>query len=100
MMFQAEIVEKIKIHILSSIILSENCAVYNNMGEKAKNTLLLFHCNNGYARASRCNVTHKCTLPILLFDDEVKEVAQKWLYETCENVINPYPANVEYRVSS
>ena len=46
-MFQAETVEKIKTHILSSLIFFENGAVYKNVGEKAKEKLLQFHFNNG-----------------------------------------------------
>jgi hypothetical protein len=50
-MFQAEIVEKIKTHILFSLFFPENVAVYNNVGEKAKGKLLRFHFNNCYAKA-------------------------------------------------
>jgi hypothetical protein len=53
-MFQAGIVEKIKTHILFSPNFSENGAVYNNAGEKAKEKLVRFNFNNGYAKAPQC----------------------------------------------
>jgi hypothetical protein len=74
MVFQAEIAEKNQnthLHV-SSLMLSENGAIYN-MEEMAKKIHCCYSIATTVTRESPCNVTH--TLPILLFDHEVKEVA-------------------------
>jgi len=62
-MFWTQVVEKIKTHILTQIIVFiKPCPLLDNVG-KILNALLRFHCNNGYAKAPHFYVI--VTLPIL-----------------------------------
>ena len=65
-MFGTKVVEKIKTHILSSLLFySENYAVYEIMLKKIQNFLLRFHYNNGYAKAPLCCVVNELLICII-----------------------------------
>jgi hypothetical protein len=93
-MFQIEVAEKIKTHMLCSVMVLENCAIYEIIWKnivqpgrpqvtiwcghimywipKAINThskylILFFPCSNGCTNASVCYIT--CTLPVLLLQN-------------------------------
>ena len=84
-MFQAETAEKIKTHILSSLIFFENGAVYNNVGGKGKRKIAAIPLQQWLREsATVLSYTHNA---FLLYDGEVKEAVHKWLYEPTEKTL-------------
>ena len=82
-MFQAEIVEKIRTHFIFSNFFPKMVPFITMWGDKKKTAAIpLQQCLRESATVLR--YTHTA---FLLYDDEVKEAVQKWLYEPTENVI-------------